>query len=93
VPVLALASVDYPGSELIQAVRLTRGQSLTLFQGIFAVVVPALLLRGVMLLLGLLVGHPAATIAFDALGTGFTFLAVALAATFGALAYTALIRR
>jgi hypothetical protein len=93
VPVLALASVDYPGSELIQAVRLTRGQSLTLFQGVFAVAVPALLLRGVMLLLGLIFQHPAAAIVFDALAVGFTFLAVVLTATFGALSYVALTRR
>lgn len=90
VPVLALASVDYRGSELIQAIRLTRGQSLTLFQGVFAVAVPALLLRGVMLLLAFLIGHPVAAIAFDVLATGFTFLAVTLASTFGALAYVAL---
>jgi hypothetical protein len=90
VPVLALASVDYPGSELLQALRLTRGQSLTLFQGVFAVAIPALLLRGVMLLLAFMIGHPVATIAFDVLATGFTFLAVTLASTFGALAYVVL---
>ncbi len=46
-----------------------------------------------MLLLALIIKHPVATIAFDALATGFTFLAVALASTFGALSYAALTRR
>lgn len=93
VPVLALASVDYPGSEIVQSIRLTRGQSLTLFQGVLAVAIPALILRNAMLLLAFIFKHPVATIAFDALATGFTFLAVTLAATFGALSYVALTRR
>jgi len=55
-----------------------------------AVPTPASLLRGVMLLIAFIIGHPVATIVFDALATGFTFLAVTLASTFGALAYAAL---
>jgi len=89
-PTLALASVDYRGSELMAALRLTRGHALALFQGIFAVAIPPLLGRSVMVLLAKLFDDPAAFVVFQMLAAGFTFLAVALGIGFGAHVYVEL---
>jgi hypothetical protein len=91
-PTLALASVDYRGSELVAALRLTRGYGLALFQGIFAVAIPALVGRSAMLLLARLIDGPATLIVFQMLAAAFTFLAVALGIGFAAHAYIALSR-
>lgn len=89
-PTLALASVDYRGSELMASLRLTRGHGLTLFQGIFAVVIPALVGRSVMTLLARLIDGPIVMIVFQMLAAAFTFLAVALGTSLGAYIYMAL---
>lgn len=86
-PTLALASIDYPGSELFAALRLTRGYSLPLFQGIFCAAVPALIARGVMQLVAFIIGGKLAATLFGILGALFMFLAVVLATSYAALAF------
>jgi hypothetical protein len=92
-PTLALASVDYRGSELFQALKLTHSHGLALFQGIFAVAIPPLLGRSVMVLLARVIDAPAGIVVLQMLAAGFTFLAAALAISLGAHAYIALIER
>jgi len=92
-PTLALASVDYRGSELAAALRLTRGHWLTLFQGIIAVAIPALIGRSVVVLLARLFDdHPAFVVVSQMLAAGCTYLAVALTISLGVHAYIALAR-
>lgn len=92
-PTLAIASVDYRGSELAAALRLTRGHWLGLFQGIFAVAIPALVGRSVVVLLARLFDdHHWFVVVSQMLAAGFTFLAVALTIGLGAHAYIALAR-
>jgi len=92
-PTLALASVDYRGSELAAALRLTRGHWLTLFQGIFAVAIPPLIGRSVIVLLAKLFDDSAAfVVVAQMMAASFTFLAVALGISLGAHVYVALAR-
>ena len=91
-PTLALASVDYRGSELVQALKLTRGHGLALFQGIVAAAIPPLVGRSVMVLLAKLLDSPAAIVVLQLLAASFTYLAVALGIGLGAHAFVELRR-
>lgn len=91
-PALALAALDYPGSSLAAAYRLTRGHGALLFAGLLAVLVPALLARSLFVLLATLTGDPASETVLRLIATGFTFLAVALGTGFGACSFIALWR-